>query len=254
MSTLNLLPKDEVFLAKISALSLAARHSAQLLCAALNKLSQQHTGAETSEATPGTNAEAYGDTLIRVPDALPATQTIRDIATLNEQIQAARLQARQTFDAMSESLCNTFITPFDREDLQELASVLYRVPKLSEKLLHRLYISQLPPMHQEWQTFSRLILEISAEAETVAGALIAGSGKRYKGIPEAVKRIDELEAQADALLGSLLTELFSVDLAPEFADCRQFVMRKDVYGMLEKVTDVYRDFGHIALRLMLKHA
>ena len=42
-------------------------------------------------------------------------------------IHQARLEAKIALRSVVEEVCRTFITPFDREDLQELASALYAV-------------------------------------------------------------------------------------------------------------------------------
>ncbi len=51
------------------------------------------------------------------------------------------------------------------------------------------------------------------------------------------------------MLGQLLKNLFKGD-----RDIRDLILRKDVYDMLEKVLDRYRDASAVALQIVLKHS
>src|SRR3981189_2692394 len=41
---------------------------------------------------------------------------------------------------LTEQLCKTFITPFEREDIQALGAALYKIPKTVEKIGERVLI------------------------------------------------------------------------------------------------------------------
>ena len=58
-----------------------------------------------------------------------------------------------------------------------------------------------------------------------------------------------MEAHGDEVLGQLLKNLFKGD-----RDVRDLILRKDVYDMLEKVLDRYRDASAVALQIVLKHS
>ena len=63
------------------------------------------------------------------------------------------------------------------------------------------------------------------------------------------RQLQELENKGDAILGELLVELFRNSTDP-----RDLILRKDIYDMLEKVIDRYRDAAGVALQIVLKHS
>ncbi|HEY0901827.1 MAG TPA: hypothetical protein VGD95_06860, partial [Micavibrio sp.] len=63
------------------------------------------------------------------------------------------------------------------------------------------------------------------------------------------RQLQELENKGDAILSELLVELFKGD-----NDARDLILRKDIYDMLEKVVDRYRDAASVALQIVLKHS
>jgi uncharacterized protein Yka (UPF0111/DUF47 family) len=60
-------------------------------------------------------------------------------AGLDDFIQARRKEKRIRH-LMTEELSRTFVTPFDREDIESLSVALYRIPKQVEKIVERLSI------------------------------------------------------------------------------------------------------------------
>ena len=64
-----------------------------------------------------------------------------------------------------------------------------------------------------------------------------------------VAQLHTLEANGDEVLGQLLSDLFK-----NHQDARDLILRKDIYDMLEKVLDRYRDAAEIALQIVLKHS
>src|SRR6202000_1888002 len=47
----------------------------------------------------------------------------------SKEILDAKNACKATFESMTTALCQAFITPYDREDMQELATTLYKIPK-----------------------------------------------------------------------------------------------------------------------------
>jgi hypothetical protein len=64
-----------------------------------------------------------------------------------------------------------------------------------------------------------------------------------------VNVLHDLENRGDTVLNELLADLFRNE-----SDVKQLILRKDVYDMLEKVIDRYRNAGAIALQIVLKHS
>lgn len=166
--------------------------------------------------------------------------------TQRRAIETARNKAREISTAMTQQLCRSFITPFDREDIQDFTEDLYKIPKTIEKVMDRI---ELHGLTSEKGDFSRQIDLIVLEAEAMGNMvkdLISGQSGRK--IQDQVTVLYDLEHKGDAILSELLTSLFK-----DRSDARDLILRKDIYDMLEKVIDRYRDAAGVALQIVLKH-
>ena len=64
-----------------------------------------------------------------------------------------------------------------------------------------------------------------------------------------IKRIHELEDKSDDLLALHLTAL-----TDENINIKDFILMKNIFDLLEKMTDAFRDASDLALRISLKHS
>lgn len=214
MKFLNFLPKEEKFYMLLNTLT----QQAKIASASLHKA------------------------IIQCDDAVAATAS-------RDEIHEARLEAKRALRSMVEEVCRTFITPFDREDLQELASGLYAISSCLDGVQQRMYQHQLRPKNGDFNRFS----QIAVHQSELLVALIHGLNHNEKPsiLQEKVASLYELEDHADQALLELESALFRQEPAP---DVRELILRKDIYGQLEDITDAYRDVAAIALRIILKHS
>ena len=176
---------------------------------------------------------------VQAPDSAARTVTGQKIAQC--KAESKRLLGRVTRDV---SL--SFITPFDREDIQELCAHLYKIPKTIDKIRERLDLHGIDSGKGD---FTRQIDLIVQEATAMQDIILALTNKgAAKIILGRVAVLNDLEGHGDAVLGELLVELFE-----DNGDVRDMLLRKDIYDMLEKVLDRYRDAAGVALQIVLKH-
>lgn len=178
----------------------------------------------------------------------PTQDTARVLEAANG-IAQRKDEAKKRYELLTEGVCRTFITPFDREDIQLLSSKLYNVPKRIEKIKERLTTHHMRSRNND---FGRMMSIIRREAD-VLESLIQNliKTKNLRIVTENSALLHELEDQGDDLLGQLLKELFETEPA---LDARELILRKDLYDMLESVTDDYRDVANVAMRVVLKHS
>jgi uncharacterized protein Yka (UPF0111/DUF47 family) len=166
---------------------------------------------------------------------------------IGRAIAQCKADAKVIMGRITHEVAISFVTPFDREDIQEFASNLYKIPKTIEKIYERL---ELHNLHSEKGDFSLqvdlIVQESQAMQEMVEALTKKGASKT---IVEKADLLNDLEARGDAVLSELLAKLFS-----ETRDVRDLLIRKDVYDMLEKVTDRYRDAAGVAVQIVLKHS
>lgn len=163
-----------------------------------------------------------------------------------DTISQSKRGAKCSLEVITQEICRTLVTPFDREDIQEFAGVLYHIPKLTAKIADRLITHN---MHSFNGDFERFVALIERQAEAMSAVLQEFSGKlNSRTISAKAAILHELEDQGDVVLGQLIASSFH-----DIEDTRELILRKDIYEMLEDVTDQYRDAANVALQIMLKH-
>ena len=164
-----------------------------------------------------------------------------------EEFVRSRRKDKEITQELTEELCTTFITPFEREDIQALAAALYKIPKTVEKIGERVVIF---PGELHGRSFSKHLELLDQAAE----AVLAMVKQLRKGTDAATAReqntrLQTIEGDADKLELELLHDLYHGNY-----DARQIVFLRDLYDLLEKVIDRCRDTGNIILQIVLKHS
>lgn len=142
-------------------------------------------------------------------------------------------------------LGENFITPFDREDIQLLASELDDIADYlyaSAKYIY-LYKSPLDPAYTE---FSLLIYKSCVEIENAVKGLKGFSDP--KGVKESCIKINSYENLADDVLSQATVKLFETD------DAINIIKVKSVLEYLEIVTDKAEDVANTMENIVIKYA
>ena len=185
-----------------------------------------------------------GAVLLQTFTSLPAGPE-RDVA--GQKIAAIKAESKKLAERVTHEVAMSFITPFDREDIQEFANHLYKIPKTIDKIRERL---EMHNIKSEQGDFTRQVDLIAQEAKVMLEITEALTHKgAAKAIMEKVVILHELESNGDDVLADLMSSLFKSD-----RDVRDLILRKDLYDMLEKVLDRYRDAAGVALQIVLKHS
>lgn len=163
-----------------------------------------------------------------------------------QSISDSRAEAKKLAAEMTRELCRTFVTPFDREDIQDISSDLYKIPKTIEKVKDRMSMHGLALDKGDFSRQIELIVQESEAMEAMVRDLARGQNSQQ--VQDKVALLYDLEHKGDAILGELLVSLFK-----NSNDARDLILRKDIYDMLEKIIDRYRDAAGIALQMVLKH-
>lgn len=168
-------------------------------------------------------------------------------AKAGEAIKRCRTEAKLLSIDITRELSISFITPFDREDIQEFSSNLYKIPKLIEKIRERMEMHGMTNANGDFSQQIDLIVE---EAETMQSMVTALLRSRdFSQIKDKIAILHNLEQRGDDILSDLLQKLFR-----EHLDARELILRKDIYDMLEKVIDRFRDVASVTLQIVLKYS
>ena len=170
-----------------------------------------------------------------------------DAAAATATIHAAKAEAKRIANEVTGDLCRTFVTPFDREDIQQLADHLYKIPKIIEKIVDRLELHKLEGGQDDF--FPQVDL-IRQEADVLRDMVSMLSGKKgTAAILERITLLDQLEQKGDDVRHELLGTLYNSE-----REIRDLLIRRDIYDMLEKVVDRFRNVAGVAMQIVLKNS
>jgi len=175
--------------------------------------------------------------LLKHPDQARALDAFAEIRRKDKMIT----------QELSEHLCKTFVTPLEREDIEALSNVLYKIPKGVEKFGERLLLA---PQHVKGWNVSRQWEMLEKAGEIIV--LLVKELRAGVNLVKVKKQNDELqqiEGEADKLMVESLQELYTGDHSAV-----RVVILKDLYELLEKIFDRCRDAGNVVLHIVLKHS
>jgi uncharacterized protein Yka (UPF0111/DUF47 family) len=175
------------------------------------------------------------------------SKNIEEKSAAATALHECRTEAKKLSFEVTEQLCLTYITPFDREDIQDISADLYRITKLIEKVYERLSLHKMEVNRGDFSRQVNLIVQEASIMENMVHDLITGAGADK--ILKQADALRDLENEGDVVLSELLGELFR-----NTTEARELILRKDIYDLLEKVIDAYRDLAGIALQIVLKYS
>jgi uncharacterized protein len=171
--------------------------------------------------------------------ACPAPQR-----SLDEFI-GSRRQDKQITNRISEELCSGYITSLDREDIEALSNSLYKIPKTIEKIAERILLA---PHYLDGIDLPRhgSMLE-SATATLLAMTKDLRKGMDARQVREHNNKLQSIEGDADKTVLEMLRTLYSGKQDPV-----RVIFLKDLFELVENVTDRCRDAGNTITAMVLK--
>jgi hypothetical protein len=139
------------------------------------------------------------------------------------------------------------VTAFEREDIESLATALYKIPKTVEKFGNRLLLT---PQYVQGLDFAKQI-DLLTQAIVTVRAMVKSlrRGVNLEEIRSLNDKLQYLEGEADKAITELLRDLFAGKHDPVTV-----VVRKDLYELLEKIIDRCRDAGNVISNIALKNS
>jgi uncharacterized protein len=162
-----------------------------------------------------------------------------------EQVKTAETAGDDITRDLITLLNTQYLTPFDREDIYQLATEIDDVVDYLEEAsdLLGLYGVEQP---------ARLAMEQCALiVKAVEQLSIACSNlKGMSGVEQALVELKSLEDQGDRTLRDALASLFSTDRIDPLIVIRW----KDIYEALERALDACETAGHVIANILVKNA
>lgn len=167
----------------------------------------------------------------------------RFISKIEEIEQAADNVTHETVALMHA----TFVTPFDRDQINRLISRMDDILDLIQDTAETLTLYDIQQLTPEATHLANLV-EICCQRVQSAVALLS-SMDNSSTILKTCQEIDSLESDADRVMRAAVSKLFR-----EEADVRQLIKLKAVYELLETATDKCQDVANVIEGVVLENA
>ena len=176
--------------------------------------------------------------LVGILHSVPPTESEVD------GIMAAERRADEIVREVARRLERSLVTPFDREDIAQLATSLDDVTDeifaaADLVLLHRV-TGDLPGVFE----LADLLTQI-----TLANCDLIRNLKSMDSVSELIESIDKLESSADRVFRRVTSELFSGR-----HDALDILRWKDIVEAIEKAIDAVEEASDIVASVVVKHA
>lgn len=162
---------------------------------------------------------------------------IKDIESAGDEI----------YDSIFHELNTTFITPFDREDIQGLAAKMDDVLDFIHGVAKRTVMYNLEETPEEFTTLAKIINEQCIALQNSI-SLIGKVAQHPKEVIKACRLIHELETKADAIYAEYVTRMF--------AECEnpiELIKLNGVIQYLEDTTDRTDEVADIIRTIIVKY-
>jgi predicted phosphate transport protein (TIGR00153 family) len=145
----------------------------------------------------------------------------------------------------------SFITPFDRTDIQDLISRMDDAIDQMNKTAKTILLFEVRKFEPPMQQMGEIILK-AAGVVLQALPLLSSIGNNAGKLHELTEQIIHIEEQADQLHAHGRKALFLANR--EGKDPMQFIIGNELYDHLEKVVDRFEDVANEISALVIDHA
>jgi predicted phosphate transport protein (TIGR00153 family) len=178
---------------------------------------------------------------------LPKAKTFSERDKLGVQIHAFEHIGDDLTHKIYSELNSTFVTPFDREDIHELASSIDDVLDEIDGSIGRIVLYKIkvvPP------SVTKLIdvLELSI-VELHRGVHLLRNIHKTDELQKVLRKVNEYENEADAVFEKAVADLFEHERNPV-----QIIKLKEVLVGLETATDKCEDAANVLEGILIKNA
>ena len=142
------------------------------------------------------------------------------------------------------TLNETFVTPFDHEDISALAAGLDDILDYIEEIADTANLYAITIIPQDARELASLLARAVAQLEQAIGNLESGNG-----IDEHSAEVHRLEDVGDSTSRHAIAELFSGQYP-----LLEVIKLKDLYGLLEDALDRCEDVANVIENIAIKNA
>ncbi len=166
------------------------------------------------------------------------------MCAISKQMESLERSGDEVIHEIFRRLQSTFITPFDPEDIQTLATALDDVLDSIEDATFRIVAYRVNPVPEPAVQLGRMINQSCNEL----GMAITALQSKQNVIDHCIE-VNRLEDEADAIERTVLSALFSSNM-----DAITLIKHKEVYEVLEGTTDRCEDVADVIQNVAVKNS
>jgi len=144
-------------------------------------------------------------------------------------------------------LGRNFITPFDREDIHYLASSLDDICDYIYSAAKKINFYKVNPNDTGIQKLADLIVEGTIQVNAAIHEL--RNMRDMRKITDALVKINSIENQADDVFDMSIDRLFENE-----PDAKEVIKKREIYQVMETVTDKCEDAANVIESIIIKYA
>jgi uncharacterized protein len=164
-----------------------------------------------------------------------------------EKFKLARQREKNLAGQISQELVNTFVTALEREDIEALSNVLYKIPKVIEKFAERFTLASHRLGEVDFISRAKMLEQACEVLEEMVGQL--RKGMNLETSKDLNDKMQAIEAEADRQILELYRESYQTETDP-----MRYLILKDLFELLEKAIDRCRDAGNVIHHIILKNS
>jgi predicted phosphate transport protein (TIGR00153 family) len=178
-------------------------------------------------------------------------KALRDLMEGGDGVEAASARVYQHEEEADEitrqvmgAIRRSFITPFDRSDIQDLTTSLDDAIDQMRKTAKVISLFEVKTFEPQMREMAAIIVQ-AAELTVEAVALLPDMRKNAQRLTELAVRVTQIEEQADLMYDQGRKALFLANRATgSSGDPMTFIVGVDIYSHLEKVVDRFEDVAN----------
>ncbi|GAA4459553.1 DUF47 family protein [Nemorincola caseinilytica] len=194
--------------------------------------------------------EEVANTLVLMGDTFKNALSEKDLAKRDQMLKTLEELEHKNDEITHQifiELGRNFITPFDREDIHYLATSLDDIADYIWGAAKRVVNYQIDDRNNTLQAFAEIICKSIKSINTAIHGL--RGMKNLRDITASCVTVNSLENDADDLLDNTMMRLFTSGVDPV-----ELIKQKDIFQMLEIVTDKCEDAANVVESIIIKYA
>jgi hypothetical protein len=164
---------------------------------------------------------------------------------LFKQIKEYETECDKITEGIFDELDKSFITPFDRENMNELTSSLDSVINSINSVGQRIRYYRPVYIPSEFKDFGKFIVNGCGHINTAVSEL--KNLKKPEKILKSCRKMKEIESNADEVYHATISEIFKKE-----KDAIELIKQKEIIETMEKTTDRIEGVADILKTIVLK--